>query len=334
MNVYIFNIINNYSYKKFNYGIKIKNNNINNDNIEVSKEYNDYIKKIYINGQINQNLKYHYDEIYDNTAIQPCYFEFKSKIIYHKTPLFVALSKNNFEIADMLIEMGANINYKNNKEDIIYSLYIEKLLNCDNLKYILNHGYNISKWWCTNDIKIYHWIKSFNNDYLDIYLNYSKLIKEKEVKSINKNDNIQNQLSQIIKEHYYIFSIYYENYNSIIILFNYDYTEKTENSNFYKLFIYFSYEKLKYKKFMDIINNDKLMIKKENINDNNSSDYNNLYKNSYINELKYKQLANNIYKSFTKFNVISKRSKNDITKQVINIVNNGNVEELKKLYKK
>ncbi|ORX48371.1 hypothetical protein BCR36DRAFT_293838, partial [Piromyces finnis] len=235
-------IINEFSYKNLNYGNKIKTTN--NDYTEIKQTF----EKIIINyknnkdSSIYQNIKNHYKESGDlltNRSYNNLYSKYKTT--YRKTPLYTALSKNNFEIADVLINNGSNINYK---EDIIYSLYRENLLNCENLNYILNHGYNVSKW-LANDKKIYHWIKCSNNEFLEIYFNYIQNMKKENIKN-----NIQKN-NECILEQYYKLSIYYNNYNAIIILYNYySGIEKDENIILCRLFLFFmSFEEERYKKF-------------------------------------------------------------------------------------
>ncbi|OUM66386.1 hypothetical protein PIROE2DRAFT_59417 [Piromyces sp. E2] len=238
-------IIDHYSYENLTFGIKIKPHT---NDIESITKYNDYIDRLPIN-HTNKNLKYHYAKMFSYPEIHSYNIEVRPKKYYHKTPLFTALSKNKFTIADLLIEKGLNVNYymkeKEEEEDIIYLLSIENVLNCENLKYILNHGYNPPKSFI-NDIKIYHWIKSFQNDYLEIYLNYYGIGKKE---NSNKSENTPDL--QLIKDQYYLFSIFNENYNSILILLNYDNDNgenKNENNILYKLFIYFNYDKEKLKK--------------------------------------------------------------------------------------
>ncbi|ORX77790.1 hypothetical protein BCR32DRAFT_247642 [Anaeromyces robustus] len=365
-------IIQNYSYKNLNYGIKM---NVKDEAcaefLKVSERYNEYIKMFNNNERTLENLKYHYENLNEQLSVEPNRFKKQSKFTYHKTPLFSALSKNNFEIGDMLIDMGSNINYNN--EDIIYYLYIENALNSENLKYILNHGYTVPKWE-ENDNKIYHWIKSFHHEYLLIYLTHlqsvsgnvqgntiisgrlytpvsssealktflinRKISKDKNMnvsgsedkisvqeKNINKNN--QNQLNQIIKYQYYLFSVNYENYISIIILYNFDCIKSNEDSILYKLFIAFNFNDSKYKAFMEKLSNNELIYSMENSNDLNKNNAISATTNySLINESKFNQTINKINESFTKFDIISKRSKKYIVKNVMDIIEEGNIKKL------
>jgi len=65
---------------------------------------------------------------------------------FNKThvPLYLAVKKNNFKIADMLIKNNADINYLNeNKGNILSYLLIESI-NHDNLKYVIDKGVDIN----------------------------------------------------------------------------------------------------------------------------------------------------------------------------------------------
>ncbi|ORX80976.1 hypothetical protein BCR32DRAFT_268568 [Anaeromyces robustus] len=84
-----------------------------------------------------------------------------------KTPLFLTLGKNNFELANLLIENKANINYFYN--DIVNNLYHQNLLNNKNLKYILYHGLN--KKAITSSL-INNFIENSQNKLLEIILKY------------------------------------------------------------------------------------------------------------------------------------------------------------------
>ncbi|KAL6591265.1 hypothetical protein U3516DRAFT_854805 [Neocallimastix sp. 'constans'] len=62
----------------------------------------------------------------------------------YESPLFWALSKNKFVIADLLLLHGADINFIIQDDDIISKLYFNHLLNDHNLKYILNNGFSLT----------------------------------------------------------------------------------------------------------------------------------------------------------------------------------------------
>ncbi|OUM66528.1 hypothetical protein PIROE2DRAFT_59338 [Piromyces sp. E2] len=81
-----------------------------------------------------------------------------------KTPLIAALKMNNFDIADLLIKHGADINYREN-----FVLHREINLNIINLKYILDHGYVVNSVEDYNDFlkNILSNIKEINFDHLE-----------------------------------------------------------------------------------------------------------------------------------------------------------------------
>jgi len=65
--------------------------------------------------------------------------------INSKIPLFVAIEKNHFKQADILISYHADINNINkNKDNIITHLFNKNLLNKKNLSYILNKNINVN----------------------------------------------------------------------------------------------------------------------------------------------------------------------------------------------
>ncbi|KAL6599387.1 hypothetical protein U3516DRAFT_845902 [Neocallimastix sp. 'constans'] len=57
-----------------------------------------------------------------------------------KSPLFLAITTNNFKIADLLLNNGADINY--NEGILLCQLFEYHLLNRKNLIYILNNGFH------------------------------------------------------------------------------------------------------------------------------------------------------------------------------------------------
>ncbi|ORX44822.1 hypothetical protein BCR36DRAFT_300766, partial [Piromyces finnis] len=61
----------------------------------------------------------------------------------YKSPLFTAIKNEFFNIADVLIDHGADINGEIQYTDIITYLNCLGVLNNNILKYILNHGYDV-----------------------------------------------------------------------------------------------------------------------------------------------------------------------------------------------
>ena len=164
----------------------------------------------------------------------------------HKSPLSCAISLNKFSIAKLLLENGANINYKIYASDIVYKLYNEHLLNTKNLGYILDHGYNISSKLITmlvrnnkNDIlkriiNFYVFDNIFILKLLSIYKNHIHL------SSKQLNDIILNEKSKIKIEHeWYFEALYYNNHEAITILYHNLYNEHNlffDKYELYKLF--------------------------------------------------------------------------------------------------
>ena len=68
------------------------------------------------------------------------------------SPLYTALSNNNFKMADILLKSDADINYQLDDNDIIYTLNMNEKLNLKNLHYILDHGFVLSDSIITNYI--------------------------------------------------------------------------------------------------------------------------------------------------------------------------------------
>lgn len=111
------------------------------------------------------------------------------------TPLLMALIKNNFEIANYLLDHGASINYQVN------TIKFLKSLNPKNLIYLFDKGYVVTE---KEDsyFMINTWIEERRNIILEIYLVYSKI----------KN----------IRSEYYFMAMEYQNIDALIILYEHD----------------------------------------------------------------------------------------------------------------
>eukprot|EP00833_Pecoramyces_ruminatium_P015127 jgi/Orpsp1_1/1189159/evm.model.d7180000069924.1 len=83
----------------------------------------------------------------------------------NRIPLFSAIALNSFVVADLLLENKANINCTINNYNIICNLCKLNLLNNKNLRYILNHGFNIK---FRISSFLYELIENKKNNFLNI----------------------------------------------------------------------------------------------------------------------------------------------------------------------
>jgi len=113
------------------------------------------------------------------------------------TPIFSAVGKNRFDIADILLENQADINYFNG--DILNYLYDQKLLNIENLKYILKKGLNIE---AITTKFIYDLIDNFENNFLEIIFNHYTYTNEfiLQLLKVYKNYNLINNSYELVKK--------------------------------------------------------------------------------------------------------------------------------------
>jgi len=127
------------------------------------------------------------------------------------TPLFIAIAKNNFEIASYLLKWNI-ITYS--EINIIKYLYFENHLNPENLQYILSKKL-IDDDKRERDYIIEKWIEASENIFLELYI---------------KGFFIENNIE--IEYDYYEKALHLRNYNAILILYNYD---KNGDYNIFKL---------------------------------------------------------------------------------------------------
>ena len=91
---------------------------------------------------------------------------------YNKyVPLFFAIQKNNFELADLLIENGASINYIFEDQNIITYLIENNLCNNGNLNYTLKKGFSLYN--ITDDF-ILSLLENEKTEFLEIILHSIK----------------------------------------------------------------------------------------------------------------------------------------------------------------
>jgi len=158
--------------------------------------------------------------------------------ILQRTPIFSAIAKNNFSIAKLLIECGADVNYSNG--DLLYCLYYLDLIEPGNLKFILNHGINLdiilefisflikdSPFTIQNipdllKVIISHYIYS-NSLILMFLLNYKNRIP---LSTEKIQEEIENEANKIIKDQFYQEAVYYEFEDGIELLLGSDVRDK------------------------------------------------------------------------------------------------------------
>jgi len=116
-------------------------------------------------------------------------------------PLFFAIQKNNFELADLLIENGASINYIFEDQNIITYLIKNNFCNNINLNYILNKGFSSDN--ITSDF-ILSLLENEKTEFLEIILRFIKFDNNFILNLLNiyKNKNIltDKELCNIIKK--------------------------------------------------------------------------------------------------------------------------------------
>eukprot|EP00833_Pecoramyces_ruminatium_P006548 jgi/Orpsp1_1/1180580/evm.model.c7180000073966.1 len=213
------------------------------------------------------------------------YYIKKNKI---KIPLFMAVAKNDFSTAELLLEKGANINMtvkygiNNEPTDIVNFLYSIKCLNNKNLKFILNHDFIVI--YLEEDI-IMDWIDNIHNTFLEIFLSYC---------SFNNNTDTINFINDYF---YYDEAMKNNNYNALYILYNC--IEKNYRGKYINLWKFYEYLNDK-EKFLNYIKGNSIKFKYLNFY-YNSQDYDEMEdaQYEYINETKY-QTIKSLFQYFFK----------------------------------
>ncbi|ORX75944.1 ankyrin [Anaeromyces robustus] len=126
------------------------------------------------------------------------YFSSLNNEYQKKYPIYVAIENHKFDIADLLLKEGANINALNkNKENILFYLYNKKKLDKSNLKYILAKNIDIN-------------YKFKNLHFIEYLLN-----KNNNNNSTNNNSNTESKINSIDSNEkiYELIKIIFENLN-------------------------------------------------------------------------------------------------------------------------
>jgi len=172
-----------------------------------------------------------------NDRVNILYNYYESNDQKYTIPIYSAIANNNFVISNLLLDYGADINYKKDydfENNIIIYLYRKKLLNFENLKYILNNGFEVCKGFELYegyDIKLVNeFIK--NKCYFDTskeedkkYLEYSNSFLEIYLKHMKENNIEYNIICNGINNCYGD-AINNDNIIAAIILLNYDKNNK------------------------------------------------------------------------------------------------------------
>jgi len=165
-------------------------------------------------------------------------FDYKTfdYVVKKMTPLMVCISNKKFEIADLLLEKGANINYKAEYDNEIFGILDKCEVDIQNVKYLLNNGftdsnYLISK--CYREKELIEIIIPyyFYNEYLIkkllIIYKTKQALSVKELKKI-----LSNFLNEIFND-----DIYYKikKVDVLNTFFDYEFDNRKKNKIFFKL---------------------------------------------------------------------------------------------------
>jgi len=196
-----------------------------------------YIISLYDNLNYSNKCFFHYKYDFDylhekesNDEYNNYYIEEDDDFRYYfrnsykppiRTPLYSAIINKKYEIIDILIEKGADINFRmdgSNDGDIIHLLYKFHQLNEENLTFILKHGFNIKRIIDTLDQEL-----KTKNSYLLNYLFVGVIFKEYLSQESEKEGQNKDGL---IKDEWYKIAIDKCFYNLMEILLEYEPRDK------------------------------------------------------------------------------------------------------------
>ncbi|OUM64777.1 hypothetical protein PIROE2DRAFT_8308, partial [Piromyces sp. E2] len=240
---YIENYVNNKRKEMYNRTVKVlKNNNLREfkehlrkNDIDIGDmQTDDYDLLVYaIENNMSSDIIHYIVRGY--FSLNYYFFDIEEGIEVEKSPLSSAIAEDNFQLADILIENKADINFKIFYNDIIKNLTINKLLDDKNLKYILDKGFSLS--YVNHETSlIYELVKAsypsyfieiifkhfiFDNTFilhlLHVYRN------KKELTHQQLNDFVKKEKSKIIiKDKWYSTAVEYEAFDAIDIFIEYD----------------------------------------------------------------------------------------------------------------
>ncbi|ORX42268.1 hypothetical protein BCR32DRAFT_251975 [Anaeromyces robustus] len=164
------------------------------------------------------------------------------------SPLFLSLIKLNYDLAELILENGGDINMDIDGYDIIFHLYQRDLLNRKILKFILHHGFNIE------NIKNKRFINNLDFDLIKVLLEHfifnNKFIinllslyqKNYPISTIEFNRMITKEKQKIdIPCEWYYRALYEKKYKEVEYIFQYeDHNNLKENLSHLLGYIYYT----------------------------------------------------------------------------------------------
>jgi len=226
-------------------------------------------------------------------------------------PIVMAIVNNNFDVVNLLLKKGANINIE---QDIIALLYDKQCLDCKNLKFILNHGYimKINDYYYNymyENLFLSKWIKNGNLSFLELFIKLYDSGRKYSVVSIRKFCKI---------------AIEENNYPILFLL--YRLIKHDDRGKYIKLYSFYHYINANYRnKFLTFLKNNQKPFKDLDFYCN--SKYYNKEEDDhyeYINETIYQELNEEIQNYF---NTTHDKNIDHINKCINYLLNDKNGNE-------